>query len=859
MKIMKLKLIFVFGGLLTLVSCNRYDIDYHSEYVKETDKRETAENAAKIFGTIDPNQNWNCITNGLVTVTADADLENIVKVQILTESPYQNPYAKVLSETAATNGQSVSLVYDAPNVYNRLFVACVNNEGAYAVKGFNITETKVSFQASTTRASRRAAISSYNFPALSNFVLPISKSFLSYNAIRSIRSAQGETKNANISLWKDKGWEKERFWRNNSSYKSNEKEYKVTYNGSDWYMQNFSIRRDLTEGLSATEKQNLIDIFNTYLFWKGDSEENRRKNNLALIRDSKMVSLFNNEMQSSGEPVIISPVQATSCEMQYCDLYYYYYKPSDVAGMTEEQKVQYIKELPKFMAMSCYDAITNLKGSEEFFKNHEYVLPFYGDVSKFNVQDIEGYTTDGKIYRIRNGFEYKDGNYYYMAYDQGENNRLKIKCEDESQALPLQLWQIYKNEDGNSCYLYNVGAQCFLYYYEKWKTNWTAADYIESNCTPYELQITEGNAYKFKRPGSQEQLGSDLDTDKNFGIWSDKNTDNGTCDWYLEEYDGSRSFKAKTDIKKINSVYAAESFAIPEGYYIGFLLRKMMTNAPDAYNHYFNNTYNAVNNGEIYADGRLNNQINNYPNHFLGNLNKGIIEDNDPRASIFSTNDKTYVTFEDGSDANYVDLIIEVSNGIKGVNEATVPEAEAYTMCFEDRPNVADYDMNDVVLRCIRVDETCLQLTLVATGANDDVVIHGATGWGYNEQEVHTIFHATKPDANGNRFVNTVVGGTHRDVMSLYVDVDRDMTIPEYLKGVFIENKTTGKYIRLSQAGEPPFAIIVPEDFQYPMEQTSITGAYKSFIDWAQDVNNSGNWYRFEEASKTFPSLFKKW
>jgi len=855
---MKLKVFFVFGILIAIVSCNRYDIDSIEESRRERDAKEAATNAEKFFGTIDPNQDWNSTRSGVVTVTADADLAGITKVQILTESPFQNPYARVLSETNAINGQTVSLSYDAPNVYDRLFVACVNQDGTYAAKGFNVSESKVSFQGTTTRASRRAGVSSYGFPALSNFVLPINKSFLSYNAIRAIRSAQGETKNANISLWKGKGWEKERFWRNNSSYDTKAKEYKITYSGSDWYMQNFSIRRDVTTGLTAAEKENLEDIFNTYLFWKDDTEENRRKNNLSLIRNSTMVSLYNNEMQSSGEPVIISPVQATSCEQQYCDLYYYYYKPSDVAGMTEAQQVQYIKELPKFMAMSCYDAVLNIKGSAEFFKNHEYVLPFYGDVSKLKTENIEGYTTDGKIYRIRNGFKYNDA-YYYMVYDQGENNRLNTKYEDELQELPLQLWQIFKNADNTSCYLYNVGAQCFLYYSGSWNTSWTSAEYVEDNCKSYDLEITADDVYHFKRQNSQQRLGSDLQPYKNLGIWSDKNTTTGTCDWYLEEYDGNRSFVAKTDIQKLKSTYAAESFAIPEGYYIGFLLRKMMTNAPDAYNHYFKNTYNAVNNGEIYADGRLNNEINNYPNHFLGNKNTGIIDDNDPRASIFSTNDKTYVTFEDGSDANYVDLIIEVSNGIKGVSEMTEPEAEAYTMCFEDRPNQADYDMNDVVLRCIRVDATTLSLTLVATGANDDVVIRGATGWQYNDQEAHAIFHATKPDANGNRFVNTVVGGVKREVMSQYVDVDEGTTIPDFLKGIYIENKTTGRTIRLSQKGEPPFAIIVPEDFQYPQEQAPITGAYKEFIDWAQNVNNSNDWYRFEEADKIFPSLFNKW
>ena len=58
-------------------------------------------NVASIFGTIDPEQDWNLVNEGSVTIKADADLDNIVKVQVLTESPFFNPDVKVLSEIEA--------------------------------------------------------------------------------------------------------------------------------------------------------------------------------------------------------------------------------------------------------------------------------------------------------------------------------------------------------------------------------------------------------------------------------------------------------------------------------------------------------------------------------------------------------------------------------------------------------------------------------------------------------------------------------------------------------------------------------------------------------------------------------------
>ena len=200
----------------------------------------------------------------------------------------------------------------------------------------------------------------------------------------------------------------------------------------------------------------------------------------------------------------------------------------------------------------------------------------------------------------------------------------------------------------------------------------------------------------------------------------------------------------------------------------------------------------------------------------------------DPRIAIFTANGKTYMCFEEGSDCNFSDMVIQIGGGLNIIDETPEPEAEIYTMCFEDRPATADYDLNDVVLRCTRVDNTTLKLTLAATGANDDVVIHGASGWAYNDKEVHEVFGMT--ETSGSRFVNTERGGTIKDVVSANVTVSADITIPDFLKNIFIENKTTGKIVKMAQAGEPPFAIIVPGDFDYPLEHIAITNAYTNFI-----------------------------
>ncbi len=839
MKPMK-KFLFILVGMLVIVGCKKTDV-FDENAVQELNNQSVKENATKLFGSIDPNQDWNDIETGSVTITADADLENIVKVQILTESPFMNPDARVLNEAAASNGSSVKLVYDTPKEYKRLIAACVDNNGRYYIKGFDISESQVSFGNNNSRR-RKAAAQSYNFPATSNFVMPTEKSFISYNAIRAQRANQGVTTN-NINLWKDSGWENDRMWRNNSSLRTSDANYKITYDGSDWYMQNFSIRRDLSNGLTSDEKTNLRDIFTNYLYWRAGSEETLHKNNLALIRKSKMIALYDNQFIANGEPVIITPVQATSSEMTKCDLYYYYYNPQDVAGMSKEQEVRYIQQLPKFMAMSTYDAMLSTNGSDEFYKTHEYVLPYYGE--SLDVTTLSDYTSDGKVYRIRNGHQLQ-GESYYMVYNSQENWRLATAYADDASNLDQQLWQVFKSSDGTRCYLYNVGARCFLYYSGNWNTAFTNTDYLENN-TPDFMLIEDNGVYHFNR-NSTVGLGSDLDSGKNKGMWSDKTAAKcGDCfDWYLDEYQGSRTFAAKTTVEKLNKPYTAQSFSIPAGYRIGFLMRKGFDNSDDAFNHYYSDSFLKVRNGDFYGDGRLNKQINRFPDHFMGKWNKDILEEEDPRIAVFCANNKMYATFEDGSDANFADLIVEISNGVELVADAQEVTENAYTLSFEDRPSVADYDMNDVVIRCTRKDKNTLTLTLVACGADDRVVIHGATGWAYNDKEVHDLFQYPVNDTDGHNFINTVKGGTKKTPLSAEVTVDENVSIADYLNGIYIENISTGNTIHVAKTGEPPFGIIIPQDFEYPSEKVSVITAYPKFINWARNASTDQDWYRYK-------------
>lgn len=664
-------------GAVAFASCSKFDLNYdEAESAKKAQEtQDIKNNAEKIFGKIDSNQNWNSINSGKVSVTADADLDDIVKVQILTEAPFLNDDAKVLSEAKVKKGDQVSLTYAAPNVYQQLVAACVDSKGVYYIQVFNVGQTNVSFaQAVKSNSPRRAQAS--EAPDFTSIKLNAPQ--------KSLNAQRTESSDAQYSMWKDSKWNDNMWiiadgqtfsngWKMDSP-KVDETQSVVEGKGV--------ILRDI-DGFAEGELANIEIIMNSF-FAKYANSKKEKKNNVESVRNSAYYASDNhNYFETDGvNPVTLIPIQAFTDDFKQNHIFYYYYKPEEIpAGMDE---VEYIKQLPKYMAIQVERIQTSKeKGAGAFYHRQEFLLPFYKN-----------------------------------APVQGDNEALAI---------------------------------------------------------------------------------------------------------------------------------------FPQGYKVGFLNLKANPKAP----------YGMTNQnfGCTYGDGRLNYEINHYGSFksamdkSLGGLFEGGMNWTDPRIAIFTANGKTYMCFEEGSDCNFSDMVIQIGGGLNIIDETPEPEAEIYTMCFEDRPATADYDLNDVVLRCTRVDNTTLKLTLAATGANDDVVIHGASGWAYNDKEVHEVFGMT--ETSGSRFVNTERGGTIKDVVSANVTVSADITIPDFLKNIFIENKTTGKIVKMAQAGEPPFAIIVPGDFDYPLEHIAITNAYTNFINWAQDMNADKDWYIYPEEGKVYPSLFK--
>ena len=838
------KLVFLFLVVSTFVSCSHDFPTYDPAAMQDKDASDVTiddikANVAKIFGSIDPNHDWNLISKGSVTIKADANLDNITKVQILSESPYLNSDAQVINEASVSKGGQVTLTYEAPSTYTRLIAACVSSNGQYFIKGFNVGDAIVSFN-NTHLNTRGATRADSDFPVLTNLKLEYLNSIQSYNAIRTIYANEAATdpnkaaivEQYNLGFWKDSNWENERLW-------------KLTEGNSGsntWSIVDRTLQHEVSQ-ISTDEAEALKDIFGTYLK-RERGRDKRMTDNMELIRNSNFFTMYNNHLTANGDPVIVTPVQMPSTDIDKCWLYYYYYDPADLqaSGLTEQN---YIKMLPKFKAIQC-DVVKKASGvsdKNDFFRKYEYLLPYYGApqdmIDKSKSIDVLC-TTDGNLYRIRNIQQLKGEDYYmtYLGKDGTNDNKLATKYGDEENNVANQLWQIFNTPDGRVL-LYNVGGKKFLTSSGEYATVMsTKMEDIKKNA--YLLESFDEGYWRIWRNSSKNLcIGTDLTVKNSLRISTDKAVSDGDrSKWVLEAYEGSQSLEQLETVIWESKPFEvkAKSAIIPKGHRVGFMLRKG--------GH--DENFRTVDRGCIYGVSGLNREINQFPNHFSSALDYSM-EIDDPRIAMFKANDKIYMTFEDGTDCSFGDMIIEVTSGGEQVSDEYSVQNITYTMCFEDRP-LADYDMNDVVLKFVRTDATHVKVSLVACGANDELYLRGLKGSKLNETtEIHAIFGKSTQS-----FVNTVSGQEKLPVIEESFEIGADKSLTSFIESIFIYDKTQNRDITLAREGEDPHAIVIPSDFDYPQERVCIKNAYPLFTNWARNADNDKSWFRNVEESLVF-------
>lgn len=275
------------------------------------------------------------------------------------------------------------------------------------------------------------------------------------------------------------------------------------------------------------------------------------------------------------------------------------------------------------------------------------------------------------------------------------------------------------------------------------------------------------------------------------------------------------------------------TFQFPKGYKIGFMIRAKTTSD------------GKKKQGEVYGDGCLNGHINTDTHYNFSSSNLGAT---DPRATWLNINKKMMLTWESGTDADFNDIILEVEGGIEDIIVPPPFTPQMYTYCFEDT-ELGDYDMNDVVIKALRLNETTVEYRLVACGAHDELYVKNLNYGDIKEdKEVHELFGTTPQN-----FVNTNGGDYYQPVVGTRT-VSKDFKLSEEpdSERPYIFNKTKNKKISLSKAGEDPHGIMVAYDFHYPLERICIKDAYPQFNNWGENPINSTWWYMSPNQSKVY-------
>lgn len=170
-----------------------------------------------------------------------------------------------------------------------------------------------------------------------------------------------------------------------------------------------------------------------------------------------------------------------------------------------------------------------------------------------------------------------------------------------------------------------------------------------------------------------------------------------------------------------------------------------------------------------------------------------------------------------------------------------------WSYAFEDTP-YGDYDMNDVVLKVSyhydeesgTVDESRLDITLCCTGASLNLTVYLDDQILFGGKEVHDFF-----GEQSGTLINT---GLEPDVdyVSSTITTPEDFSFAD--ADFWIDSPVVVGGVHIAKAGQDPHGIVVPADWQWPLEYVCIKWAYPNFIEFARDASTQDEtikgWYK---------------
>ena len=99
---------------------------------------------------IDQTHNWELSTRRSIVIKANASMENMEKVMVLSKDPLTSSDAQIMAETAATTeGGLHTLLFAAPSAQTTFYAAVKTTDKQYAVVPFTTSTREVSFESKT--------------------------------------------------------------------------------------------------------------------------------------------------------------------------------------------------------------------------------------------------------------------------------------------------------------------------------------------------------------------------------------------------------------------------------------------------------------------------------------------------------------------------------------------------------------------------------------------------------------------------------------------------------------------------------------------------------------------------------------